>query len=615
MKRFVLAATAIIGVLLIVGLDRYQVSQWHATRHAELIRESAVMALRLENALESRVNAARHLGAFVQARGRLSESEFTVFARRLLEYNRSVRALQLTDDTTQVIYVYPPAGNRITITDPMVLIEDPLRGGYVREAIEKKKLTVQSPFELRQGGLGIVARNPVFVSGEFLGLAIAVLDVPVMIEEAFPGLLHSDFRANLTDSEGTRFFETIPEDACVVTHAVSFADTEWTLEFAHAEDHMGPPRLSRLIVYGLGGGAIVLLLVLIALLYVHEEELERQIVVRTAELRQSEEQFRIVADYTADWEYWILPDGTLQYVSPSIEEITGYGAAAFTTGRAILETLIHPDDREVMTPHLAPENDGIPASPMEVLTVRIVTKTGETRWIGHHSRAVCIGDGSFAGRRASNRDITEEVRLRAEQEKLLAEKETLMQELNHRVKNNLAMITSLVNLKDDTLDGSIDLSDIAHQIDTIRVVHETLYKTSRITHIDIRKYLIELLESAFSFRDVPVRIDDSVTVPELPTKTAISLGLITNEVATNAMKYSFVSGEPARFTVAADRDDDRDLYTVVLSHSGAPFPDEVGFDHPDTLGLRLIRELTDQIGGTVELERRPTPRFTIRFPG
>jgi two-component sensor histidine kinase len=81
------------------------------------------------------------------------------------------------------------------------------------------------------------------------------------------------------------------------------------------------------------------------------------------------------------------------------------------------------------------------------------------------------------------------------------------------------------------------------------------------------------------------------------------------------MKYSFVSGEPAVFTVAVDHDDDRTVCTVTLTHSGAPFPEDIGFDHPETLGLRLIKELTDQIDGTVELTRRPSPRFTIRFPG
>jgi two-component sensor histidine kinase len=172
-----------------------------------------------------------------------------------------------------------------------------------------------------------------------------------------------------------------------------------------------------------------------------------------------------------------------------------------------------------------------------------------------------------------------------------------------------------VNLKEGSLGGTVDLSDIAHQIDTIRVVHETLYRTSRISRIDIREYLVELLESAFSFRNVPVRIETSVTVGELPTKTAISIGLITNEVATNAMKYSFVSREPAVFTFSLDHDDDRGLYTLVLSHSGDPFPDDIGFDHPETLGLRLIKELADQIGGTAELARRPSPQFTIRFPG
>ncbi|MCF7929058.1 MAG: sensor histidine kinase [Spirochaetales bacterium] len=210
--------------------------------------------------------------------------------------------------------------------------------------------------------------------------------------------------------------------------------------------------------------------------------------------------------------------------------------------------------------------------------------------------------------------LEERVRKRTEElEQSVKEKDFLMGELNHRVKNNLMMINALIRLKNDTLSDEIDLSDISQQIETISIVHEKLYKTAAITCINFRDYVEDILSSVFSFAGREVQIEKTIDVKEMSTKTTIPLGLIINEVATNAMKYGFKPDEQAVFSIRLRKENE--YYVLVLSNNGNQFPEDVDFESSETLGLRLIKTLAGQLDGTVELQKKPTPVFTIRFPG
>jgi two-component sensor histidine kinase len=188
-----------------------------------------------------------------------------------------------------------------------------------------------------------------------------------------------------------------------------------------------------------------------------------------------------------------------------------------------------------------------------------------------------------------------------------------MKELNHRVKNNLLMISSLLSMKNAILGDRVDLSDIKSQIEAIRIVHEQLFQTEEVTHINIRNYFQELLETIFtSFTSKPVEIDNRVETVELPTKPAISLALILNEIATNAIKHGFNEEEPPRFTVTM-QSDGTGSHTLSMENSGNPLPPDIDIETADTLGLQLIRSLVHQLEGDIEISSRQPPRFTLRF--
>jgi PAS domain S-box-containing protein len=122
------------------------------------------------------------------------------------------------------------------------------------------------------------------------------------------------------------------------------------------------------------------------------------------QLRESEERFRTVADFTHDWEYWLDENKQLRYISPSCRGITGYGREEFEKDVSLLQKIVHPDDRAKLEAHVVEEFESAEPIPLDF---RIITADGRERWIAHVCQRVYAADGQARGRRVSNRDITD----------------------------------------------------------------------------------------------------------------------------------------------------------------------------------------------------------------
>jgi PAS domain S-box-containing protein len=121
-------------------------------------------------------------------------------------------------------------------------------------------------------------------------------------------------------------------------------------------------------------------------------------------LRRAELEYRTVADFTYDWEYWANPDGTLRYVSPSCERITGYSSREFMNRPSLIREIILPIDRQVWDQHFRESRQGVPSHEIQF---RIQKPDGQTHWIEHACQSVRSSQGEFLGIRVSNRDVTE----------------------------------------------------------------------------------------------------------------------------------------------------------------------------------------------------------------
>lgn len=153
---------------------------------------------------------------------------------------------------------------------------------------------------------------------------------------------------------------------------------------------------------------------------------------REIQLRESELLYRTVADFTSDWEFWIMPDDVLKYVSPSCEQITGYSAEEFYIDPGLLTRRIHPDDQALYAEHTQHTSaQGVTQS----IDFRYCTKSGEYRWLSHACRSVYDTTGKSLGRRTCNRDITERKQTE-EQVSKLAFYDALTQLPNRRLLND-----------------------------------------------------------------------------------------------------------------------------------------------------------------------------------
>ena len=156
-------------------------------------------------------------------------------------------------------------------------------------------------------------------------------------------------------------------------------------------------------------------------LFIVQQRLE----AKNRRLREAEIRYRMVADYAYDWEYWVAPDGSLIYVSPSCERISGYSAGQFLKDPQLLVNITHPEDRASVTEYLREQSL---AEKTHQQDFRIITRDGEERWIAHSCQPIYDDDGNYRGRRASNRDITERKKAEAELEQYHHHLEKLVEE-------------------------------------------------------------------------------------------------------------------------------------------------------------------------------------------
>lgn len=178
------------------------------------------------------------------------------------------------------------------------------------------------------------------------------------------------------------------------------------------------------------------------------------------------------------------------------------------------------------------------------------------------------------------------------------------------------LIASLINLKASSFDKDADLTDLSRQIDTISLLHEKLYKSEDTNSIRLRGYLEDLLESIFSSYGraaLEIEIEDI----SISSRKAVPLGLIVNEMATNAIKHGFNSKEEPRFSITMEEEEgvQDTAYSLRILNSGNPFPPEISLKNPETTGLQIVSSLVHQLDGSIELQQRhPHPIFVINFP-
>ena len=217
-------------------------------------------------------------------------------------------------------------------------------------------------------------------------------------------------------------------------------------------------------------------------------------------------------------------------------------------------------------------------------------------------------------------DITIMKRAEAQIRASLLEKENLLREIHHRVKNNMQVVSALLVLQSKkTKDRKIleMFRDSEHRIKTMALIHEKLYQSRSFGTIDLTEYLTRLIQYLFRSyeeRSAGVTLDMDVRDISLDIDTALPCSLIINELVSNSLKYAFPGGKGGKIGIRVTRDEDSG-YTMEIRDNGVGLPPDLDLERTETLGLRLVHGIAlSQLGGSIETGKGIGTSFIIRFP-
>jgi PAS domain S-box-containing protein len=255
-------------------------------------------------------------------------------------------------------------------------------------------------------------------------------------------------------------------------------------------------------------------------------------------------------------------------------------------------------------------------SGQSITAIEAFVVAGEERLYEAHYNPIRTS-GAITGIAVFSRDITEQKRSEENTLKSLKEKEVLLKEVHHRVKNNLQVISSILNLQTSYLKdkGTINLlKECQNRIKTMAFIHESLYQNKDFSQINFSEYIVTLVKNLFySFEANQQKIKTNFDIDTifLNLDMSIPCGLIMNELVSNALKYAFEGGREGAIFIKLKKE--RGRVRMVVADNGRGIPEHIDFRNTETLGLQLVTTLTEQINGTITMNRNKGTTFEIIF--
>lgn len=216
------------------------------------------------------------------------------------------------------------------------------------------------------------------------------------------------------------------------------------------------------------------------------------------------------------------------------------------------------------------------------------------------------------------RDITLEKKISKEIKESLKEKEVLLQEIHHRVKNNMQIISSLMSLQTKYVDDEVSLDvlkESQNRVKSMALVHEKLYLSEDLTHINIYNYINNLvLDLFFSYGVSRDQITPIIDIDEikLNIETAVPCGLIINELVSNVIKHAFRDKKGGKMWLSLHLTDDNQI-ELMVADNGSGLPNGFNINSSNSLGMQLVNSLVNQLDGSIKIKRSNGTKFTILF--
>ena len=333
-------------------------------------------------------------------------------------------------------------------------------------------------------------------------------------------------------------------------------------------------------------------------------------------LRESEERYRLLVENTHDVVYSVTPDGIIAFVSPQI------GRFGYTPDEVISRhylDFVLPEQRQETRNHFREGMANRTSYPTEF---QWQGKDGQLHWVEVIGEIMCDESGQPVLQIGVMRDIAERKRAEERLAASLREKEVLLREIHHRVKNNMQVIVSLLRMharrsRSERMRNIFD--DCRDRVNAMSLIHESLYQSEDLARIDFEAYLTKLcrnLSQAHGASDKGIVVTVERGNVALDMDQGIAVGMVICELVSNAFKHAFPQGRKGSVSVSLSSLDDEEQVELIVQDDGKGLPPDIDILSSPSLGLDLaVSAVTGELGGSIEVERDRGTRFVIRFKG
>jgi PAS domain S-box-containing protein len=331
-------------------------------------------------------------------------------------------------------------------------------------------------------------------------------------------------------------------------------------------------------------------------------------------LYQSVQRFRDISEATGEFIWETDARGKVTYLSNRFEQILGFTSAeAFgKTPFSFLERNDAEWNKEfwMKEPYLT---KGV--RNLELLTLN---KSGKSVWLSVAALPIFDQDGKISGFRGAALDITERKLAAEALQESLEEKIALLKEVHHRVKNNLQIVISMLNLQAHSTENPSVIStllDTQNRVRSMALLHEALYTSGNLARINFSDYVGTLcahLYRSFGIDRTVIGLDIQILSVNLPIEIAIPCGLIINELVSNSLKHAFPDGSGGKISITITSEA-HDRMCLFVSDDGIGIPEGLDIAQSKGLGLRLIINLAKQLGGVAKFQQQDGTACSIEF--
>ncbi|MFC1669333.1 PAS domain S-box protein [Spirochaetota bacterium] len=337
-------------------------------------------------------------------------------------------------------------------------------------------------------------------------------------------------------------------------------------------------------------------------------------------LKETEERFKIAMDAVKDGLFDWNTQTNEVYFSPGFFSMLGYGVDELPINMASFIGLLNPEDVEKNHNNIHQFFDGVGDGTAEF---RLRAKTGEWIWVLARGKIVKFDDDGYPTRMiGTTTDITELKETENRLKMSISEKEILLKEIHHRVKNNMQVICSLLDLQSGYIEDKsaiVFLKETENRVRSMAMVHEKLYQSGDFSKIDFSDYtrtITEDISRMYYAESVSTEINISIKNIFLDVNTAIPCALIINELISNSFKHAFKDMKSSLIEIEF-KQQKKGSYVLTVSDNGVGLPEKFDIAQCDSLGLQLVEALTNQLEGTIEIgsgNKGKGAKFTITFP-